>query len=358
MNGKMNIFYIVESGGMSGGVRVIFEHATRLKLRGHDVVIASLDKPPGWFDLGDVGWWTFQDYSLMDAELRKKRGKKIATWWKTAPIVKNVSAEGEGYYFIQDIETSYYWRPQEKADVMSTYQYPLKHFTEDKWVADMMPGTFNVGQAIDTTLYRKLPYMYPTKKRALSVVRRQALKGYSDLCEFSRRLCMIDREAELVTFGQDPYVSMGGAFRGHMRNITDAQVVRLYSEGSVYVCASLHEGFGLPLLEAMACGCPVATTSCDGNYFCINEVNSLVVPRGEPKALAEAAYRIMTDEVLRKKLIAGGLETAKAFSDFEPVIDRLEEFWQLDNLQNPALYGKVMSCRRRTYVGGQHPRSY
>lgn len=323
---QLPIYYVVESGGLCGGVRVIFEHATRLVKRGHQVVIASLNPYPGWFDLGGVEWQQYGDYIDIKEALKDKRGKKIATWWRTSPVVRDVSKEGEGYYLIQDIETNYYWRPIEKSTVLKTYQYGLKHFTDDKWVADNLPGTLFIGQAYNAELYKPMPYAYPCQKRALSIVRRQSLKGYSELGEFSRKLFQIDKATQLVTFGFDTRIGYGGSFRGsHYQGLPDSDVVRLYSEGTVYVCASNHEGFGLPLLEAMSCGCPVATTRCDGNYFCEDDINCLMVDKGDMTGLAKAAYRIMVDEKLRKRLIEGGQETARQFADWDPVIDKLEQ---------------------------------
>jgi len=321
----MDIYYIVESGSLCGGVRVIFEHAIRLKARGHRVVVASLDPAPTWFDLGDVEWWEFGSYQDMKAKLSKIQGKKIATWWKTAPVVRDCSKEGEGYYFIQDIETAYYWRRIEQEWVISTYGYVLKHYTDEKWVADTMPGTFLVGQAYDAKLYQPMQYVYPKNKRAIACARRQALKGFGELCEFARRLGK-EKDIELVTFGFDYPANMGGAFSKHYRGLPDADIVRMFSEGTVHISTSLHEGFGLTLLEAMACGCAVATFDADGNYFCEDGINCRKVAKGDIVGLVNATTELIRDEGLRKKLAAGGLETAKQFADWGPVIDRVEEF--------------------------------
>jgi hypothetical protein len=325
----LRTIWVVESGGLCGGVKVIFEYASRLKKRGHDVIIATVDPHgvPNWFDLGDVQWWQFPSYQAMDEKLKTERGKKIATWWRTSHLVKNVISEGEGYYLVADIESSYYFRPGEQAEVLETYNYPLKHFTHSPYVQKVMPEATYVCLAIDPNLYKPLPLAYPARKRALSIVRKQALKGYTQLGEFARELSKLDKEAELVTWGMDKYVGFGGAFHGrHYVLPTDKDIVRLYSEGSCYVCSSLREGFGLPLIEAMSCGCPTVTFFCDGNIFCKNEENSLVVERGNAPALAEAAYRVMMDEPLRKKLVKNGFETAREYSNWDKVIDKLETF--------------------------------
>jgi glycosyltransferase involved in cell wall biosynthesis len=326
LEGIVDIYYIVESGGLCGGVRVIYEHAVRLQARGHKVTIASLDKPPLWFDLGGVKWLIFKDYLEMKLALEKLRGKKIATWWKTAPVVRDISENGEGYYFIQDIETSYYWRRIEREWVTQTYQYGLKHYTDEKWVADNMPGTVLVGQAYDAGLYKPMAYVYPQARRVIACMRRQALKGFGELGEFSRRLFMARKDIELVTFGLDAGSVFGGSFSRHFKGMPDSDLVRLYSEGTVHISTSLHEGFGLTLLEAMACGCAVATFDADGNYFCEDGVNCRKVEKGNVEGLVGAVVEIIEDAALRKRLVQGGLETAKQFADWTPVVDRVEKF--------------------------------
>ena len=321
----VNFYYILESGGLCGGVRVIFEHAIRLQARGHKVIIASLDPTPNWFDLGRVQWWEFNSYLSMKERLVNERGKKIATWWKTAPVVRDSSQEGEGCYFIQDIETAYYWRRAEKELVLSTYGYNLKHYTDEKWVADNMPGTFWVGQAYDSELYRPMKYSYPQNKRVIACVRRQALKGFGELGEFARRLGK-EKDIELVTYGFDFPPTFGGAWSKHFRGMPDSDVVRMFSEGTVHISTSLHEGFGLTMLEAMACGCAVATFDSDGNYFCKDQVNCAKVTKGDVEGLVDSTVAIIRDEKLRKHLIQNGLDTAREFADWAPVVNRLEEF--------------------------------
>jgi len=322
----MDIIYIVESGSLCGGVRIIFEHAVRLKQRGHKVIIASIDQVPGWFDLGLVEWWQFPDYKALRDKLVTVRAKKVATWWKTAPVVLDVSQEGEGYYFVQDIETSYYWRQIEKAWVEATYRMGLRQYTDDKWVSDNMPDTFHVGQAYDAGLYQPIPYIYPKNNRAIACLRRQALKGFGELGEFSRKLGR-EKDIELVTFGLDHPAHFGGAFKQHYRAVPDKDIVRLFSEGTVHISTSLHEGFGLTMLEAMACGCAVATFDADGNYFCEDGVNCRKVEKGDIQGLVAATVEIIRDDKLRGRLVKGGLETAREFSDWTPVIDKLEEFF-------------------------------
>lgn len=87
----------------------------------------------------------------------------------------------------------------------------------------------------------------------------------------------------------------------------------LYNLAEVYVHPSLYEGFGLPVLEAMQCGCPVVAS----NATSIPEVAgnaAILVDPSDSRALSGAIYQVLTDHQLREKLIASGLRQAAKFS--------------------------------------------
>jgi glycosyltransferase involved in cell wall biosynthesis len=75
---------------------------------------------------------------------------------------------------------------------------------------------------------------------------------------------------------------------------------------------SLYEGFGLPALEAMACGAPVVTSNTSSLPELVGDAAVLVDPRDDD-AIAEGLARIVTDEELRERLRAVGLERAARY---------------------------------------------
>jgi glycosyltransferase involved in cell wall biosynthesis len=89
----------------------------------------------------------------------------------------------------------------------------------------------------------------------------------------------------------------------------------LYHSADVVVNPSLYEGFGLPSLEAMACGAPVVHADNHGLDFIVeHEKNCLVVPVNDAKAMAQALERVITDASLREQLCKGGFATAREHS--------------------------------------------
>ena len=95
--------------------------------------------------------------------------------------------------------------------------------------------------------------------------------------------------------------------------VPTADLPSLYSMAQALVFASLYEGFGLPVLEAMACGTPVIAS----NVTSIPEVGGNSVYYVDPYSvedISQAMSRILTDTELQKSLNAKGLERAKLFS--------------------------------------------
>jgi glycosyltransferase involved in cell wall biosynthesis len=96
--------------------------------------------------------------------------------------------------------------------------------------------------------------------------------------------------------------------------VTDQELVALYNTATVFVFPTLYEGFGLPVVEAMACGAPVLTTRTSS----IPEVGGDAVLYCERPAdadeLAAQLRRLLADDGLRARLRERGLEQASRFS--------------------------------------------
>ncbi len=95
--------------------------------------------------------------------------------------------------------------------------------------------------------------------------------------------------------------------------ISEEDLPTLYSLADVFVFPSLYEGFGLPPLEAMACGTPVVASDVASLPEVIGEAG-ILVPPDDVEALASAIEKVLDDAVLRENLIAKGLLQARSFS--------------------------------------------
>jgi glycosyltransferase involved in cell wall biosynthesis len=94
--------------------------------------------------------------------------------------------------------------------------------------------------------------------------------------------------------------------------VSDSQLVALYQQASVFVFPSLYEGFGLPVLETMACGCPV-TSNTSSLPEVVGKAGILVNPNNTTE-LMEAMTQVLTDTALAQILRKMGREQAEKFS--------------------------------------------
>jgi glycosyltransferase involved in cell wall biosynthesis len=103
-------------------------------------------------------------------------------------------------------------------------------------------------------------------------------------------------------------------------------LVPYYHLADVCVTASLHEGFGVPLIEAMACGVPVVASRAGAMPWVLGDAGLLCEP-GDAGDLAEKVLTVLKEDDLRQKIVARGLERAQTFSQeqYETQLDQVLE---------------------------------
>lgn len=110
--------------------------------------------------------------------------------------------------------------------------------------------------------------------------------------------------------------------------VTDDQMLRLYNLCDLFVFPSWHEGFGLPALEAMACGAPVIGASTSSLPEVIGRDDALFDPFDE-KAISQKITEVLKNDYLRNDLARHGLEQAKKFSWDESAKRAIKAFERL-----------------------------
>lgn len=99
-------------------------------------------------------------------------------------------------------------------------------------------------------------------------------------------------------------------FIGHPN---DDRLAALYRNASLLAFPSLYEGFGLPPLEAMACGCPVVVSNVASLPEVCGDAAQYVDPHNID-SIAEGIHKVLTDEALRLSMIEKGLKRTRLFS--------------------------------------------
>ncbi|MCP4420830.1 MAG: glycosyltransferase family 4 protein, partial [Chloroflexi bacterium] len=99
----------------------------------------------------------------------------------------------------------------------------------------------------------------------------------------------------------------------HLSGIFDEQLAHLYHAAGVLVTPSHYEGFGLPALEAMHCGCPVIASNRGSLPEVVGEAG-LQLGLDDEDAWGDGLRRVLTDSNLREKMVGRGYAQAKTFT--------------------------------------------
>ncbi len=149
----------------------------------------------------------------------------------------------------------------------------------------------------------------------------------------------------LVLLGDKQDPEFGRVFAGVRRLGLDRTVLfpgfvpredlpAFYNAASVVVYPTLYEGFGLPVLEAMACGTPVVTSNNSSLPEVAGNAAFLVDPR-KPEEIAVAVQRLVADEALRNELSSRGIVRARQFTWKKAAEETLEVFLEIAARREP-----------------------
>jgi len=144
------------------------------------------------------------------------------------------------------------------------------------------------------------------------------LKGFSLFLEASKEILTINNSISFNILTSQPKFQLPEEY-GENYNILrpkdDLELALLYSESTVFVNPALEEGFGLPALEAMACGTPVITTDNGGcREYAVHMFNSLIIKPGSIPQMVDSLLLLLSNEELQLTLCKNGIKTASRFN--------------------------------------------
>ena len=350
----MRIAFVVSELRYTGGTRVVVEYASRLAQRGHRVSLvtsASDGKPALPVDdavrvlavparlhrRGSLHNWRL---ALHLTRAVPAVDAVIATHTPTVPSVlaaARLLRRGRAIWLCQDFPEMFTGRPVQQW----IYSHGAPWFdvvlcVSTSNAADLprvhRPGSSNVvvvGEGLsDVAVFRPDD---SSRRRPLEVLYVGDSRPRKGLADVLGALALVRERVPgvtLVVASQEDLLPRLVAdspvpFR-LVRGPDRPTLAGLYRTCAVFVSASWAESFGLPPLEAMACGAPVVVTDSRGvREFVRHEANSLVVPPRDPAALADAIAQLLPDRALADRLGVAGVKTAAGF-DWGQAVDRFE----------------------------------
>lgn len=340
MVGKMRITFVLPFAGLQGGVRVVATYADLLTRRGHDVVVISMPPEvslrsrvksfirgrgwrfhaePSYFDGLNVEHRVLEQIRpVVDADL-PDADVVVATFYTTAYGVQHLSsAKGAKAIFIQNYEVK---EGEVNPKLDATWRMPMHKITISKWLVQLAREKFgdsvvsHVPNSVDLVQFHaaqrgKRPV--PTVGLLYSTF---SMKGCDTSLKALKRVAARIPSLRLVSFGAeqpDFRLPLPRFAEFHYRPLQE-KLRGIYALCDVWLSASYLEGFCLPLLEAMACRCPVVSTRSGGpldivedgingylvdvrdvDAFADRTLRVLNLPQEEWKRMSEAAYRTAT----------------------------------------------------------------
>ncbi len=331
--GNIRLIFVLQSFGLSGGIKNVFEQANRLSERGFAVEIWGLDHhEPAWPVADAVKIRTFKNYERLVTTLSPIEAIKVATWWETAfPVWQAAIKNGRPVYFVQEFESWFY--PDDvvaQSMVVSCYRKEFQNATISSYNLDELRAIGLDATILfcgyDKDIYKQLKGVKREENVLLAVGRKffqknfmMTLKGWKLLGE---------KRPDMWLYGAEPELARSDKRIKYFTKPTDEEVNEIYNQATIFVQTSRHEGFCLPILEAMAAGCPVICTDAHGNRdFCFKDKNCLMVDQEDEQGLKEAIEKLMNDPKLRAKLSKEALKTVKDFQ-WSVIMDQSEAFYR------------------------------
>jgi glycosyltransferase involved in cell wall biosynthesis len=316
----MRITFVLPHAGLSGGIRVIAIYAEKLQQRGHDVFVVSQPLPQPSLKQKIKSWLKGNSDTKPNQSQSHFDGIKvnhkvletcrpvvdddvpsadviIATWWKTAHWVAKLSPEkGKKFYFIQHHETHPYFPIEE---VKASYRLPLQKIVIAEWLKKIMAEEYNdrnvnlIMNSVDLNQFyapqREKPQiptfglMYSSKSWKGTDISLQAIEIANQSIP----------DLKIIAFGAEKIqndLPLPDNATYYYRPPQE-KLREIYSACNGWLFCSRVEGFGLPILEAMACRTPVIATPAGAAPELVGNGEGILLNSYYPKEIAKAIIK-------------------------------------------------------------------
>lgn len=316
----MKITFVLPSLNLTGGLRVIGIYAEYLSKKGHDVTVlfASARKPKLKYRVKSFfqpkktkqkpscpyfnhGLSVLREINFLgnyDVDQIPDADVIIATFWVTAEWIESLPVnKGKKIYFLQHYEL-HPWLPIER--VKATFQLPYKRIVVSGWIKENLEKIENckVDHVILNGVSSSQFYAEQRSKNDSLTIgfmfSPREYKGCNLAIEAIKQVQRSVPNLKVITFAseqpsddfflEDFVITFVNPEQNKLKDI--------YSKCDAWIFSSLKEGFGLPILEAMACRTPVIGTPAGAATSLITEDNGVLLDSFDSDAIAKAIMSI------------------------------------------------------------------
>jgi glycosyltransferase involved in cell wall biosynthesis len=337
----MRILFVLEWPVVTGGVRVVYEHASRLIARGHEVTLLTppIRMPP--IRSGSRLAWKRYLIEIVNGGIRdglRSYGLEetvthfdprhpskvpaadavIATAWRTAEWVAGMpDSAGRRFYLVQQYEA---WSEDIRGRVDATWKLPLRKVVIAGWLERLARERFGekawrIPNGVDFRRFHPPREANGTESVVGMLYEPLPWKGIEDGLAAFHQIAHERHQARFLLFGRGRLRHSLPPRTRYVSNPRQDRLVDLYGAAGVFVNPSHSEGFSLVILEAMACGCAVVATA-------VGEVPEMgrpgedyeMVPPRDPSAIATAVKALLDAPERRRAIAEAGRRLAGTYT--------------------------------------------
>jgi glycosyltransferase involved in cell wall biosynthesis len=324
---RVRINLLLEDTALYGGVKVVLHHARLLRELGHRVEVVSRGPRPDWYPTveGFRSVSAFHDETVPPADLH------IATFWTTVAPAAALST-GRPVHFCQGFEAALDHNRDVHPQILDAYALEMPTWTVSPHLAAMLGERFGRRAMVVPPALEGFwrPSVRDTPGQPPRVLVPHPFEFYMKGVDVALRAVLVLRErgleVRLVRLSQWPlsdaerHLVEPDEFHHHL---TPPAVADLVAGCDLVLAPSWpSEGFGLAVLEAMACGTPVIASRTPSHEGFAADA-ALLVPHDAVDAFADAAEAVLRDPQRWVGMRRAGLDAAGRFVE-QRVAGRLE----------------------------------
>jgi glycosyltransferase involved in cell wall biosynthesis len=350
----MKITFITPDLNLSGGMRVVAIYAEQLRKRGHQVVVSasilpqptlvqqakSILKGRGLIPTVKQQPDHFENINV-ECRVRSRPGPVtasevpdadvvVATWWETAEWVsKFPKSKGAKAYFLQHYE-AFDYLPQDRVN--ATWQLPWHKIVVAEWLADLARDRFGDGNVscVPCGVDPKLFFSPCRQKQAVPTIGMMYAEPYWKGTDISLKAFSIAAQQipglRLLAFGSHPELpELPLPKNAHFVQAPPQATIReIYAGCDAWLFGSRLEGFGLPILEAMACRTPVIGTPAGAAPELLVKGGGLLIQPESPEDMARAIVEVCQMSDSTWQTMSNAAYATAASHSWDESVDRFE----------------------------------